>query len=64
MRSKEGDNLEGREASGVLEAVEDAGHAVLRLGDETLDSSDGLVGAASQELELRSTLKEYSWVRK
>ena len=57
MRSEERDDLEGSEASGILETLENLGDAVLRLRNETLDGSDGLVGATSQKLELRSTLK-------
>ena len=56
MRCQERDHLEGREATGVLEALQNAGNAVLGLRNEAVDGGDGLVGAASQELELRCTL--------
>ena len=56
MRSEKRNNLEGREVASVGEAREDARDAVLGLRNQALDGSDGLVGAASQELELRCTL--------
>ena len=59
MRGKEGDDFEGGEASGILETLENLGDAVLRLGNETLDGSDGLVGATRQELKLRSSLLKH-----
>ena len=54
--SEEGDNLEGRESSGVIETLKDVGDAVLGLGDQTVDSRSGRVGATSKELETGCTL--------
>ena len=59
VRGKERDDLEGREATSILETLENLGDAVLRLRDEALNSGDGLVGAASQELKLRSFLLKH-----
>lgn len=57
MGREERDNLEGREASSIIETLENFGDVVLRLRDQTIDGSDGLVRAASQELETRRTLQ-------
>ena len=56
MRGQERDDLEGREATGIVETLENSRHVVGRQGDEALDSRGGRVLAASKELELRSTL--------
>ena len=56
MRGKERDDLEGSEASGIVETLENLGNAVLRLRNEALDCGDGLVRAAGQELNLGGTL--------
>lgn len=53
---KQGDNLEWREVACILEALKDAGDAVLRLGDQTHDGRNGLVRPASHELKTGSTL--------
>ena len=55
---EERDNLEWAETAGILEASKDRGNTVLRLGDQADDSGSGRIGAASQELDLRSTLCE------
>ena len=54
--SEEGDDLEGRESSSVIETLENVGDAVLGLGDQTVDSRSGGIGATSEELETRCTL--------
>ena len=54
--SEEGDDLEGRESSSVIETLENVGDAVLGLGDQTVDSRGSRVGATSEELETGSTL--------
>ena len=54
--SEEGDDLEGRESSSVVETLKDVGDAVLGLGDQTVDSRSGRVGATSKELETGCTL--------
>ena len=54
--SEEGDNLEGRESSSVIETLENVGDAVLGLGDQTVDSRSGCIGATSEELETGCTL--------
>ena len=57
VRSEERDDLEGSEASGILETLENLGDAVLRLRDQANDSRDSRVRTAGQELYLRGTLK-------
>ena len=57
MRCQEGDDLERREVACISETSENAGDAVLRLGDEAHNGGDGLVGATSQELQARGTLQ-------
>ena len=54
--SEEGDDLEGRESSSVIETLENVGDAVLGLGDQTVDSRSSRVGATSEELKTRCTL--------
>ena len=54
--SEEGDDLEGRESSSVIETLENVGDAVLGLGDQTVDSRGSRVGATSKELETGCTL--------
>ena len=56
VRSKERDDLEGRESSSVIETLKNVGDAVLGLGDQTVDSRGSRVGATSEELETRCTL--------
>ena len=56
VRSKERDDLEGREASCIIEAGKNVGDAVLGLRDETVNSGGGRVGTTGKELELRRTL--------
>ena len=54
--SEEGDDLEWRESSGVIETLKNVGDAVLGLGDQTVDSRSGGIGATSEELETGCTL--------
>ena len=54
--SEEGDDLEWRESSSVIETLENVGDAVLGLGDQTVDSWGSRVGATSKELETGCTL--------
>ena len=56
VRSKERDDLEGREASGIVETLQDLSNVVLGLRNETVNGGGSRVGAAGTELELRSTL--------
>ena len=58
--SEEGDDLEGREASGIVEPLQDLSDVVLRLRDETVNGGGRRVGAAGTELKLRSTLSDKS----
>ena len=54
--SEEGDDLEWRESTGVIETLKNIGDAVLGLGDQTVDSRGSGVGATSKELETGCTL--------
>ena len=54
--SEEGDDLEGRESSSIIETLKNVGDAVLGLGDQTVDSRGSRVGATSKELETGCTL--------
>ena len=54
--SEEGDDLEGRESTGVIETLKNVGDAVLGLGDQTVDSRSGCIGATSEELKTGCTL--------
>ena len=54
--SEEGDDLEWRESSSVIETLKNVGDAILGLGDQTVDSRSGGIGATSKELETRCTL--------
>ena len=56
--SEEGDDLEGREASGIVEPLQDLSDVVLRLRDQTVNGGGSRVGATGTELELRSTLSD------
>lgn len=57
VRGQERDNLEGRETASIGETCKNGSDAVLRLRDQAVNSSDGLVGTTSQELELRGALQ-------
>ena len=59
--SEEGDDLEGREASCIVEAGQNVGNAVLGLRDETINSGGGRVGTTGKELELRRTLMKATY---
>ena len=61
VRSKERDDLEGREASCIVEAGQNVGDAVLGLRDETVNSGGGRVGTTGKELELRRTLMKATY---
>ena len=54
--SEEGDDLEGRESSSVIETLKNVGDAVLGLGDQTVDSRSGGIRATSEELKTGCTL--------
>ena len=54
--SEEGDDLEWRESSGVIETLKNIGDAVLGLGDQTVDSRSGCIGATSEELKTGCSL--------
>ena len=56
--SEEGDDLEGREASGIVEPLQDLSNVVLRLRDQTVNGGGSRVGTTGTELELRSTLSD------
>ena len=56
--SEEGDDLEGCEASGIVEPLQDLSDVVLRLRDQTVNGGGSRVGATGTELELRSTLSD------
>ena len=56
VRREERNDLEGSEAAGILETVQDGGNVVRGQGNETLDGGGGPVLAASKELELGRTL--------
>ena len=58
--SEEGDDLEGREASGIVEPLQDLSNVVLGLRDQTVNGGGSRVGATGTELELRSTLSDKS----
>ena len=58
VRREQGDDLKRREVAGIGETLEDRGDAVLGLRDQANDGGNGVVGAASQKLELRSTLSK------
>ena len=54
--SEDGDDLEGREATGIVETLENSRDVVGRQGDETLDSRGSRILATSKELETGCTL--------
>ena len=54
--SKEGNDLEGREATSIVEAGQDRSHVILRLGNEAVDGGGSGVGATGKELELGCSL--------
>ena len=56
--SKERDDLEGSEASSVLEARQESGDVALGLRNETVDGGSGGIGATSKELELGCSLHD------
>ena len=56
--SEEGDDLEGRESSGIVEPLQDLSNVVLGLRDQTVNGGGSRVGATGTELELRSTLSD------
>ena len=59
MRGKEGDDLEGREVTGVGEALQNFSNAILGLRDETIDSGGGLIRTTGQEFEAGGALSLY-----
>ena len=61
VRSKERDDLEGREASCIVEAGQNVGDAVLGLRDEAVNSGGSRVGTTGKELELRRTLMKATY---
>ena len=56
--SEEGDDLEGCEASGIVEPLQDLSNVVLGLRDETVNGGGSRVGATGTELKLGSTLSD------